>query len=82
MTSINWYIDVIKGEQALTDIAAVQLDAGSQSPRQRRKCIAVDQYLKLLKEAYEGVKRLLTDTMLVLHITYLALYNNFYLYRE
>ena len=27
-----------------------------------------------------GVKRLLTDTLLVLRITYLALYDNFYLY--
>ena len=42
-----------KGEQA-SDIAVVQLDAGSQSPRQKRKYMAVDQRLKLLKEAYIG----------------------------
>ena len=47
-------VAVIKGEQALTDLAAVQLDAGSQLPRRRRKYIAVDQCLKLLKEAYIG----------------------------
>ena len=46
--------DVIKGEQAVTDLEAVQLDAGSQPPRRRRKYITVDQRLKLLKEAYVG----------------------------
>ena len=44
--------NIYKGEQALTDLAAVQLDAGP--PRRRRKYIAVDQRLKLLKEAYVG----------------------------
>ena len=52
--NIYQLVDVIKGEQALTDLAAVQLDAGSQPPRRRRKYIAVDQRLKLLKEAYVG----------------------------
>ena len=44
----------MKGEQALTDLAAVQLDAGSQPPRRTRKYNAIDQRLKLLKEAYVG----------------------------
>ena len=43
-------VDVIK---ALTDLAAVHLDAGSQPPRRRRKYNVVDQCLKL-KEAYVG----------------------------
>ena len=52
--NIYQLVDVIKGEQALTDLAAVQLDAGSQPPRRRRKYNAIDQRLKLLKEAYVG----------------------------
>ena len=43
----------------------------------KEKFIAVDQ---CLKKCTLVVKRLLTNTLLVLHITYLALYNNFYLY--
>jgi len=38
----------------VSDIAAVQLDAGSQPPRRMRKYMAVDQHLKLLKDAYIG----------------------------
>ena len=34
--------------------AVVQLDAGLQPPRRKRKYMAVDQRLKLLKEAYIG----------------------------
>ena len=46
-SNIYQLVDVIKGEQALTDLATVQLDAESQPPRRRRKYIAVDQCLKL-----------------------------------
>ena len=52
--NIYQLVDVIKGEQALTNLAAVQLDAGSQPPRKRRKYNVVDRRLKLLKEAYVG----------------------------
>ena len=38
----------------MSDIAAVQLDAGSQPPRRKRKYIAVDQRLKLLTDANIG----------------------------
>ena len=54
LLTIYQLVDVIKGEQALTDIAVVQHDAGSQPPRRKRKYMAVDQRLKLLKEAYIG----------------------------
>ena len=58
LPNIYQLVDVIKGEQALTDLAAVQLDAGSQPPRRRRKYNVVDQRLKL-KEAYVGSEKTL-----------------------
>ena len=52
--SNTYLVHVIKRERALADLVAVQLEAGSQPPRQRRKYVAVDQHLKVLKEAYVG----------------------------
>ena len=44
-------VDVIIGEQALTDLAPVQLDAGSQSPGRMENTLLQDQHLNLFKEA-------------------------------
>ena len=54
--NIYQLVDVNKGEQALTDLAAVQLDAGSQPPRRRRKYNVVDQRLKLKEAGVGGEK--------------------------
>ena len=63
----------IQGEQVLIDHAAVWLDAGSQPPGEGHHRLK----LKMLTLI---VKTLLTDTLLVLHATYLVLYNKFHLY--
>ena len=60
----------------VSDIAAVQLDAGSQPPRRKRKYMAVDQRLKLLKDAYIGGENTIGRYIVgVAYTTTLVLYN-------
>ncbi len=55
--NIYQLMDVIKEEQAVTELTAVQLEAGSQPPRRRRRYAAVDERLAKLKKVYtEGDK--------------------------
>ena len=50
--NIYQLVDAIKEEQALTELTAVQLEAGSQPPRRKRRYIAVNERLDRLKKAY------------------------------
>ena len=55
--NIYQLVDVIREEQAVTELTAVQLEAGSQPPRKRRRYTAVDERLAKLKKDYtEGDK--------------------------
>ncbi len=62
--NIYQLVDVIKEEQAITELTVLQLEAGSQPPRKRRYT-ALDERLAKLKKAYTDGDKTLTSTLLV-----------------
>ncbi len=50
--NIYQLLHAIREEQAVTELTAVQLEAGSQTPRRKRRYVAVDDRLARLMKAY------------------------------